>query len=217
MPLKKLRATLRAAPVVPVLTVEREADAAPLASALREGGIEAVEVTLRTPAALAILSEMKHAEPELWVGAGTILSDGDIDAALKAGADFLVTPGVSPALAAALLDSGAPSIPGVGTASEAMTRYEEGFPLLKFFPAAAAGGVDFLKGLSGPLPHLEFMPTGGIGPANAGAYLALPNVAAIGGSWLATPDDIAKADWAGVAEKARQALSLALQEAKRTA
>ncbi len=185
------RNALGGAPIVPVLTVEAVAHAAPLAAALKAGGLSSAEVTLRTGAALEVISEMKRAEPSLLIGAGTILSEGDVDAALKAGADFLVTPGAGPDLLSALSEHDGVILPGVSTASEAMARFEAGFGVLKFFPAEAAGGVDFLKSLAGPLPHIDFMPTGGVKPHNAGDYLRLPNVIAAGGTWIASPADMA--------------------------
>ncbi len=206
--IEALRAALRRAPVVPVLTVEDAGAAEPLAKALQAGGLTAIEVTLRTPQALEALTLMKRAAPDLHVGAGTILSEGDVNAALKAGADFLVTPGAAPSLIPALLECDAPVLPGVATASEAMARFDEGFALLKFFPAAAAGGPAYLKSLAGPLSHLDFMPTGGISLSNAQDYLSLPTVPAVGGSWIATSGDIAAGDWPGVEAKAREAAAL---------
>ena len=209
MDMTALRSALHRAPVVPVLTVQDAETAGPLAEALARGGLTAIEVTLRTPAALDAIKEMKRAAPSLLVGAGTILSEGDVDAAAKAGADFLVTPGLSPALASALIERDLIALPGVSTASEAMARFEEGFALLKFFPAEAAGGLAFLKALNGPLPHLDFMPTGGITPQSAPDYLAMPNVLAVGGSWIASGSDIAKSDWVAIEDKAHAAAAMA--------
>ncbi|MCA8899666.1 MAG: bifunctional 4-hydroxy-2-oxoglutarate aldolase/2-dehydro-3-deoxy-phosphogluconate aldolase [Hyphomonas sp.] len=209
IPLQKLVEAAAAAPVVPVLVVPDVAHAAPLASALVEGGLTIAEVTLRTPAGLAAIEAMKRAEPGLHVGAGTVLSDKDVRQSLEAGADFLVSPGMSPGLLAALGDKRRLMIPGVATASEAMSRHEEGFDLLKLFPASIAGGIPALKALAGPLPHLKFMPTGGIGARDAADYLALPNVLAVGGSWIATAEDVLHGKWAEVSRKAREAVSLA--------
>lgn len=200
-------AAIARAPIVPVLTVETVEEAAPLADALMRGGLTTLEVTLRTPAALEALTEMKSAAPDLLVGAGTILSEGDIDAAMKAGADFLVTPGLSPSLAAAVIEQDTVTLPGVSTASEAMTRFDEGFAFLKFFPAEAAGGVPFLKSLAGPLSHLDFMPTGGITAALAKTYLSLPNVPAIGGSWMAPTADVEARAWDKITYSATAALA----------
>ena len=199
---------LAKAPIVPVITVEKVEHAAPLAAALKAGGLRSAEITLRTPVGLAVITEIKQAEPSLNIGAGTILSEGDVDAALKAGADFLVTPGTTPDLLKALAYHDGVILPGVATASEAMARFEEGYGVQKFFPAEVSGGAAFLKALSGPLPHIDFMPTGGVNPGNAGAYLKLPNVIAAGGTWIATPADMAAGDWAGIEARAREAATL---------
>lgn len=195
------------APIVPVLVVEDEAHAVPLAQALSDGGALAIEVTLRTQSAIRCIELMKTACPALKVGAGTVLSEGDIDACVKVGADFLVTPGTSLALAEALLDYGIASCPGAGTASEALTLYEMGFDHLKFFPAGASGGVDFLKSLAGPLRNIAFMPTGGVTPANMSSYLGLPNVFAVGGSWLAPPDLVSNGKFEEITRNMKAALN----------
>ena len=205
-----LQAALKA-PIVPVLVIDSADQAAPLARALLEGGLTIAEVTLRTPAGIRSIEAMKAAAPGLLVGAGTVLNADDVRQALDAGSDFLVSPGMSPRLLDALGDNRRLMIPGVATASEAMSRHEEGFGLLKLFPASIAGGIPALKALAAPLPHLKFMPTGGIGAGDAADYLALPNVLAVGGSWVATKEDVAAGNWAGVAQKARKALDSALQ------
>ena len=205
-PLASLTEAAAKAPIVPVLVVEAVDQAAPLARALQAGGLTIAEVTLRTPAGVGAIAAMKAAAPDLLVGAGTVLNAADVTNSLEAGADFLVSPGMSPGLLDALGDNRRLMIPGVATASEAMSRSEEGFDLLKLFPANIAGGVPALKALAGPLPHLKFMPTGGVSAENAGEYLALPNVVAVGGSWLATKDDVTSGNWDGIAEKVRQAL-----------
>ncbi|MEM5516543.1 bifunctional 4-hydroxy-2-oxoglutarate aldolase/2-dehydro-3-deoxy-phosphogluconate aldolase [Henriciella sp. AS95] len=202
------RAAIEAAPIVPVLTVHEAAHAEPLAEALIKGGMTSVEITLRTPAALEVIRRMSEAQKDLLVGAGTIISEGDVDAALKAGSDFLVTPGTSPLLLEALSSHDGIILPGVASASEAMARFDEGYGVLKFFPAEAAGGAKFLKALAGPLPHMDFMPTGGITPQNASDYLGLPNVIAVGGSWIATKDEMANGDWAAITDKARDAVKI---------
>jgi 2-dehydro-3-deoxyphosphogluconate aldolase/(4S)-4-hydroxy-2-oxoglutarate aldolase len=167
-----------------------------------------VEVTLRTPAALDAIVAMRAAAPGLAVGAGTLLTPADVDAAVAAGADFLVSPGTTPALAQAFLASGLPSLPGVATASEAIARRAEGFAELKFFPAEAIGGTALLKSWLGPLPDLAFCPTGGISPAKATDYLALANVACIGGSWIASEASMDAQDWAGIEARAAAAAGL---------
>ncbi|MEM1146730.1 MAG: bifunctional 4-hydroxy-2-oxoglutarate aldolase/2-dehydro-3-deoxy-phosphogluconate aldolase [Pseudomonadota bacterium] len=206
--LTRFRKALHGAPIVPVLTVTSVDHAAPLAKALINGGLRSAEVTLRTPVALEVIAEMKQAAPDLVVGAGTICTEGDVDAALKAGADFLVSPGAAPDLLKALAYHDGVILPGVATASEAMTRFEEGYGVLKFFPAEAAGGVHFLKSLAGPLPHIDFMPTGGVKPHNARDYLDLPNVIAAGGTWIASPEEMAAGDWSGIEAKVRAAAAL---------
>lgn len=197
-----------AASVIPVLTVERIADAVPLAEALYSGGLKVIEMTLRTDDALAIMKEMKSACPDLLVGMGTIRSTSQIDASVEAGADFLVSPGLTPELGAAMIASGCAALPGVATAGEAMRAFDQGFRGLKFFPAEAAGGIDYLKSLSGPLPDLRFCPTGGISKDKAADYLALPNVGCVGGSWIAPSSLIKAGDWQAIAANSRLAAGL---------
>lgn len=206
--LATFREALHGAPVVPVLTVTKVEHAAPLTVALMQGGLRSAEVTLRTPVALDVIAEMKNAAPDLVIGAGTICSEGDVDAALKAGADFLVSPGAGPELLKALSYHDGVILPGVSTASEAMARFEQGYGVQKFFPAEAAGGANFLKSLAGPLPHIDFMPTGGVKPHNAMDYLNLPNVIAAGGTWIASPAEMEAGDWAGIEAKVREAAEL---------
>lgn len=207
--IQKLDAAARKAPVVPVIVVDDAKQAAPLARALVKAGITIAEVTLRTPAGLAAITAMKAEAPELLVGAGTVLTGNDADAALEAGAEFLVSPGMSPGLRDALRGREGVMIPGIMTASEAMARHEEGFLRLKLFPAAIAGGAPALKALNGPLPHLKFMPTGGISEDEVKTYLKLPNVFAIGGSWIASQADIAAGNWAKIEDIAKRLLALA--------
>ena len=205
-PLSALVEAAEKAPIVPVLVVQSAEQAASLARALQAGGLTIAEITLRTPAGIGAIEAMKKAAPDLLVGAGTVLNGEDVKRSLSAGADFLVSPGMSPGLLDALGEHKRLMIPGVATASEAMSRHEEGFDLLKLFPASIAGGVPALKALAGPLPHLRFMPTGGVSAANAADYLAQPNVLAVGGSWIATQQDVASGNWDGIADKAREAL-----------
>lgn len=195
----------RAASVIPVLEVADLETAAPLATALSAGGLRVVELTLRTPCALEALGEMRTAAPNLIVGMGTIRTEHDIERSLEAGAAFLVSPGASSALLAALGRAGAPSLPGVATASEAMTAIEAGFRSMKFFPAEPAGGIAYLKALAGPLPDAVFCPTGGISAERAPDYIALPNVACVGGSWIATKQMIQAKDWDAITDNARRA------------
>jgi len=197
------------APIVPVLVVEDRANAAPLAEALQKGGALAIEVTLRTAEALGCIEDMKAACPSLIVGAGTVLSEGDLDACAKVGTDFVVTPGTPASLAQALLEYGIPACPGIATASEAMALYDMGFAYQKFFPAEAAGGAKYLKALSGPLQNISFMPTGGVSPANVNDYLSLKNVFAVGGSWLAPADLVKDGNFDEIPRRTSDALSAA--------
>lgn len=194
--------------VIPVITLDKVADAVPLARALQAGGIDVVEVTLRTAAALEGCAAIARECPELVLGIGTVLTPGQIAEARDAGGKFLVTPGTSAKLAEAVAACGIPCLPGAATASEMVTLMELGFRELKFFPAEAAGGIDYLKSVAGPLGDLRFCPTGGISPANAEAYLALGNVLCIGGSWMVPKAAIQAGDWAGITALARAAAQL---------
>ncbi len=200
---------LAAASVIPVLEVAELDQAAPLARALAAGGLRVVELTLRTDCALDALKAMQDAAPDLIVGMGTVRTGGDIEESLAAGAAFLVSPGASLSLLTAFADSGAASLPGVATASEAMSAAALGFKALKFFPAEPAGGLSYLKALAGPLPDIVFCPTGSISAEKAPDYLALANVACVGGSWIATKQAIAKGDWTGIEDNARRAAKMA--------
>lgn len=199
---------MTAASVIPVIEIADIDRAAPLARAFANGGLRVVELTLRTDCALDALKAMQDAAPELIVGMGTVRTAGDVDASLGAGAAFLVSPGASVGLLKAMAASGAPSLPGIATASEAMTAYELGFRAMKFFPAEAAGGSAYLKSLAGPLPDIRFCPTGGISAERAADYLALSNVDCVGGSWVATRAMIETGDWESVEKNARLAASL---------
>jgi 2-dehydro-3-deoxyphosphogluconate aldolase/(4S)-4-hydroxy-2-oxoglutarate aldolase len=196
------------APVIPVLTIERVADAVPLAQALVAGGLSALEVTLRTPDALDAIAAIVKAVPDAIVGAGTITKIADLDAALKAGAQFLVSPGTPPAFADMLARAPVPVLPGCATVAEAMTLSARGFTILKFFPAEASGGTAWLNAVAGPLPQVRFCPTGGIGAKNAASYLALPNVAAVGGSWVAPKETVASGDFKRITTLSKAAARL---------
>jgi 2-dehydro-3-deoxyphosphogluconate aldolase/(4S)-4-hydroxy-2-oxoglutarate aldolase len=198
----------RLAPVIPVLVVEEAGHAAPLARALVEGGLRALEVTLRTPAALDAIRAMADAAPEAVIGAGTLRTPADVQAAVKAGARFGVSPGLSRAVLDAADEAGLPMLPGVATPSEAMAGAERGLEILKFFPAEANGGVPVLRAWESPLAGLFFCPTGGIGLANAPDYLALPNVVCVGGSWVAPKTKLAAGDWQGIVRLAGEAAAL---------
>jgi 2-dehydro-3-deoxyphosphogluconate aldolase/(4S)-4-hydroxy-2-oxoglutarate aldolase len=201
-------ARLRRAVVVPVVTIEDSAAAVPLGRALMAGGINVVEITLRTPAALDAIGRLARALPEMMVGAGTVLTPRHAEESIEAGAQFLVSPGLTPRLAAAGMAAPVPMLPGVATASEAMAAAEYGFSILKFFPAEAVGGSAALKALAGPLPDVRFCPTGGIDPANAASYLSLPNVVCVGGSWLTPANAVQRGDWAAVTALAKAASAL---------
>jgi 2-dehydro-3-deoxyphosphogluconate aldolase / (4S)-4-hydroxy-2-oxoglutarate aldolase len=198
---------LSKAPVIPVLTIESAHDAVPLARALSAGGLPVLEVTLRTGAALEAIRAMAEL-PDVIVGAGTVTRPADIDAAIKAGARYLVSPGTTDSLAAAFAAASVPVIPGCATLSEAMSLAERGFKILKFFPAEASGGIGWLKSVSAPLPALRFCPTGGIDMRNAASYLALPNVVAVGGSWVVPNDAMAARDFSRITALAREAAGL---------
>lgn len=196
------------APVIPVVVIEDAGSAVPMARALVAGGLPAIEVTLRTPAAREAIARIAAEVPEATVGAGTIRTSEDIAASLAAGAKFLVSPGTTLSLVEAMEASGVPYLPGAATVSEAMALVERGLKELKFFPAEAAGGVPYLKALGGPLPDVRFCPTGGIRPDTAADYLALPNVGCVGGSWLTPADALAAGDWGRVEKLASEAAAL---------
>jgi 2-dehydro-3-deoxyphosphogluconate aldolase / (4S)-4-hydroxy-2-oxoglutarate aldolase len=196
------------APVVPVLTIERQADAVPLARALVRGGLRVLEITLRTGVALEALRAIAGEVPDAVVGAGTVLNGRQLEQARQAGARFAVSPGCTPALATAAAASGLPFLPGVQTVSEAMSLAERGFTMLKFFPADTAGGLGWLKAIAAPLAEMRFCPTGGIGPDTAPSYLSLGNVACVGGSWVAPRDAVAAQDWTQIERLAAAAANL---------
>jgi 2-dehydro-3-deoxyphosphogluconate aldolase/(4S)-4-hydroxy-2-oxoglutarate aldolase len=195
------------APIVPVLVVHDVAHARPLAEALVAGGLPALEVTLRTPAALDVIAEMAKVEGGV-VGAGTLLTPADVKAAKAAGAKFGVSPGATDTLLSAAEEEGLAMLPGAATSSEVMALLERGYSMLKFFPAEASGGAPALKSFASPLPQISFCPTGGVSSSNASDYLSLPNVVCAGGSWVAPTDLVQAGDWAGIEELARAASQL---------
>ncbi|MFF2944208.1 bifunctional 4-hydroxy-2-oxoglutarate aldolase/2-dehydro-3-deoxy-phosphogluconate aldolase [Streptomyces niveus] len=203
-----MTSVLDLAPVVPVVVVDDVADAVPLARALVAGGLPAIEVTLRTPAAPDAIRAIAAEVPEAVVGAGTVISAATVTEAVSAGARFLVSPGWTDTLLAAMRASGVPFLPGVSTTSEVVALLERGVTEMKFFPAEAAGGTAYLKSLSGPLPQARFCPTGGISLASAPSYLSLKNVGCVGGSWMLPEDAITSKDWARVEKLAREASAL---------
>ena len=203
----RAREICRAAPVVPVIVINRVADAIPMAKALVAGGLPALEVTLRTPVALEAIKAMSTVAGGI-VGAGTVVTPDDAATAKQAGAKFAVSPGSTARLLSACEDIDLPMLPGAATASEAMALLERGYDMLKFFPAEASGGAAALKGIGAPLPQISFCPTGGVSSKNAPTYLGLPNVVCVGGSWVVPADLVAAGDWNGITALARAAASL---------
>lgn len=201
-------AVMRDAPVIPVIVLHEREHAVPLARALVAGGIRMLEVTLRTPAALACIEAIARDVPEAVVGAGTVRSAADAQAAAMAGARFAVSPGYTHAVGRACHEIGLPLLPGVATGGEIMAAQEDGYQALKFFPALQAGGAPLLKAWQGPFGDVVFCPTGGIHAGNAAEFLGLANVACVGGSWLTPADALAAGDWARITQLARAAAAL---------
>ncbi len=204
----KIRDVLALAPVIPVLTVEKLAHAVPLAKALYAGGLKVLEITLRTDAALDVIAAMRAAVPEAVVGAGTLVRPQDFKRADAAGAQFAVTPGLTPELADASRNVGFPLLPGIVTPSEILQALHFGYDTLKFFPAQQAGGIPMLQAFAGPFANVAFCPTGGISRETAPAFLKLRNVLCVGGSWVAPAGMVEKGDWAGIEALARDAAGL---------
>ncbi|ALE73404.1 MULTISPECIES: bifunctional 4-hydroxy-2-oxoglutarate aldolase/2-dehydro-3-deoxy-phosphogluconate aldolase [unclassified Pseudonocardia] len=199
---------LELAPVVPVVVLDDAGAAVPLARALVDGGLPVIEVTLRTPAATEAVRRIAAEVPGAVVGTGTVRTPADVTASVAAGARFLVSPGATPRLLDAMEDSGLDLLPGTSSISEMLAVAERGHTAMKFFPAEAAGGRPFLKSVAGPLPDLRFCPTGGITPASAPDYLALPNVSCVGGSWLTPADLVAAGDFGRIRDLAAEAAAL---------
>ena len=207
-----VRELLSLSPVLPVMVVHDVDNTIKAAQAMFAGGIRAFEITLRTPIALLAISELKHSlPPDAIVGAGTITHPKDLQAAMKAGAEFGVSPGLTDKLTQAIHAEAWPFLPGVASASELMQAMDGGFDTFKLFPAAAIGGIDLLKAWAGPFEHARFCPTGGIHADNAADYLALKNVLAVGGSWLMPTEKVAQQDWLGITTLAQAACSLKAQ------
>lgn len=196
------------APVIPVVVLDDADAAVPMARALVEGGLPVIEVTLRTPAAVEAITRIAAEVPDAVVGAGTVVRPEDAELSAAAGARFLVSPGCTSRLQAAMVATGLPFLPGVATASEAIALLEGGITAMKFFPAEASGGAACLRALAGPLPQIRFCPTGGVSPRNAAEYLALENVGCVGGSWLTPADVVRDGDWARVRKLASEAAAL---------
>lgn len=203
-----IRTVMQMGPVIPVIVIADLAHAVPLARSLVEGGVRVLEVTLRTPAGLAAVKAIAREVPEAIVGVGTLTRPEEFAQSLDAGATFGVSPGLTPALIDAARASGLPLLPGVMTPSDVIAARAAGFNALKLFPAQQAGGVGMLKALGGPFPETTFCPTGGINAATAADYLALSNVACVGGSWLTPSDAIAAGDWARITRLASETAAL---------
>ncbi len=193
-------------PVVPVLVVKNVEHAVPMAEALMEGGIKVLEVTLRTPAALDVISEIATKVPDAVIGAGTVTNPTQLQQVIDAGAKFAISPGLTERLLVAGAESDVALIPGIASISELMLGLDLGYTHFKFFPAEASGGVKALKAISGPFPDVVFCPTGGISPANYNDYLSLPNIRCVGGSWLVPEDALESGDWKRITELAKQAV-----------
>lgn len=199
---------LRVSPVIPVVTIDDPRHAVRVARALADGGVRIIELTLRTDSALESLKLIAEEVPEILLGAGTVLAPGQADAAVDAGAQFLVSPGVTPALLGHMLTLEVPILPGVATVGEVMAVLEQGLQAMKFFPAGPAGGPAYVAAIGAPIPHVQFCPTGGISPASAPDYLRLPNVSCVGGSWLTPRNAIENGDWKLITGLAQQAAAL---------
>jgi 2-dehydro-3-deoxyphosphogluconate aldolase / (4S)-4-hydroxy-2-oxoglutarate aldolase len=206
--MKSVREILALVPVIPVLTIERLADAVPLAQALAAGGLKVLEVTLRTAVALQAISAMRSAVPQAIVGAGTLTRSEDFRRADEAGAQFGVTPGLTVELIETARSASFPMLPGIMTASELIAARAAGFDALKFFPAEPAGGIPMLRAFAGPFPDIIFCPTGGITRESAPNYLKLTNVACVGGSWVCPSDAVRHSRWADIEQLAREAMTL---------
>ena len=207
--MKESTSLLDIVPVIPVVVVNDAEDAVPIARALVDGGLPVIELTLRTPMALDAIERIATEVPDILLGAGTIVDTTQPKQALAAGAQFLVSPGSTPSLRAAMRDSGLPHLPGVATVSEVMPLLEDGYTDMKFFPAEPAGGAPYLKAIHSPVPAARFCPTGGITPMNLAQYLKIPNVGCVGGSWLTPSEAVERKHWATIASLAAVALELA--------
>jgi 2-dehydro-3-deoxyphosphogluconate aldolase/(4S)-4-hydroxy-2-oxoglutarate aldolase len=203
-----IKEVMTTSPVMPVMVINQLEHAVPLARALVAGGLKVLEITLRTPVALDAIRLIKAEVSGAIVGAGTIINTVTLDQAIQAGAEFIVSPGVTDTLLKAALASGVPILPGVVTPSEVMRLMDQGITAMKFFPAEAAGGIPMLKSIGGPLPQITFCPTGGVTPKNAPDYLALSNVACVGGSWMAPAELVDACDWAEITRRAAEATAL---------
>jgi len=200
---------MNTSPVIPVMVINKLEHAVPLARALVEGGLKVLEITLRTPIALDAIKKIKAEVPDAIVGAGTVINLKTLNQVIEVGAEFIVSPGVTDSVIDAALASAVPMLPGVVTPSEVMNLLEKGITEMKFFPAEAAGGIPMVKSIGGPLPQVTFCPTGGVSPKNAAAYLALPNVACVGGSWMAPATLVDAEDWDEIKRLTIEAIRIA--------
>lgn len=202
---------LHVSPVIPVVTIDDPRHAVPVARALADGGVSVIELTLRTESALTSLKRIADEVPDILVGAGTVLTPAQADAAVAAGAQFLVSPGVTHSLLDHVLTLGIPILPGVATVGEVMGVLERGLTAMKFFPAGPAGGPDYLSAIGAPVSQVQFCPTGGVSLGSAPGYLALPNVSCVGGSWLTPKAAVENNDWQQITRLAREAAGLRLE------
>lgn len=200
---------MNTSPVIPVMVINKLEHAVPLANALVEGGLKVLEITLRTPVALEAIKKVKAEVPNAIVGAGTVINLETLEQTIDAGSEFIVSPGVTDTLIDAALKASIPILPGIVTPSEVMHLLEKGITEMKFFPAEAAGGIPMVKSIGGPLPQVTFCPTGGVNPKNAGDYLALKNVACVGGSWMAPADLVDAEDWDEIKRRTIEAVAIA--------
>lgn len=200
---------MNTSPVIPVMVINKLEHAVPLANALVEGGLNVLEITLRTSVALDAIKKIKAEVPHAIVGAGTIINLQTLDKAIAAGSEFIVSPGVTDSLIDAALKTGVPILPGIATSSEVMNLLEKGISEMKFFPAEAAGGIPMVKSIGGPLPQVTFCPTGGVNPKNAADYLALKNVACVGGSWMAPASLVDAENWDEINRLTVEAVNIA--------
>jgi 2-dehydro-3-deoxyphosphogluconate aldolase/(4S)-4-hydroxy-2-oxoglutarate aldolase len=207
---------ISAAKLLPVVVIENVADAVPLARALVEGGLPVAEVTFRTNAAAEAIAEIARHVPEILLGAGTVLTPAQVDAAKEAGASFLVTPGFNPAVVQRAAEVGLPIVPGINNPSGVEQAMAAGLGVVKFFPAGPSGGSDFIKALSGPYGDMRFIPTGGVSAKNVGEYLALPAVLACGGSWMVDPKLIAAGDFSEITKLTNEAVGAARSASAKT-
>lgn len=203
-----IKEIMTTSPVIPVMVINQLQHAVPLANALVEGGLKVLEITLRTPIALEAIKAIKAEVPNAIVGAGTIINIETMNQAIDAGSEFLVSPGTTDSLIDTALNSGVPLLPGIANPSQVMKLLDKGITEMKFFPAEAAGGVPMVKSIGGPLPQVTFCPTGGVNPINALDYLALKNVACVGGSWMAPADLVDAEDWDEIKRRAIEAANI---------